>query len=67
MLPSAYRSLPTAQGLSLDQRALAQLYAGYLTPNEAAELGLLTVHAPAALLAAGRVFAGPRPTFTDHF
>jgi len=54
-------------GLSLDQRALAQLYSGYLTPNEAAELGLLTVHDPTALLAAGRIFAGPRPSFTDHF
>jgi predicted acetyltransferase len=54
-------------GLSLDQRALAQFYSGYLTPNEAAELGLLTVHDPAALMSAGRIFAGPRPSFTDHF
>ena len=54
-------------GLSLDQRVLAQLYAGYLTADEAAELGLLTVHDPAALAAAGRIFAGPRPTFTDFF
>jgi predicted acetyltransferase len=54
-------------GLSLDQRTLAQLYAGYLTPGEAAELGLLTVHEPGALQAATRIFAGPRPTFTDFF
>ena len=53
--------------LSLDQRVLAQLYAGYLTADEAAELGLLTSHDPAALVAAGRIFAGPRPIFTDFF
>jgi len=54
-------------GLGIDQRVLAQLYSGYLTPNEAAELGLLTVHDHAALEAAGRIFAGPRPSFTDFF
>jgi predicted acetyltransferase len=54
-------------GLSLDVRALARLYSGYLTPAEAAALDLLTVHDPAALAAAGAVFAGPRPAIFDFF
>ena len=56
-----------APGLSLDVRTLARLYSGYLTPAEAAALGLLTVHDPAALTAATALFAGPRPTIFDFF
>lgn len=56
-----------APGLSLDVRALARLYSGYLTPAEAAALDLLTVHDPAALAAATALFAGPRPAIFDFF
>jgi predicted acetyltransferase len=57
----------TTPGLSLDQRTLVRLYSGYLTPAEAAALDLLTVHDPAALEAAGAIFAGPRPAIFDFF
>jgi predicted acetyltransferase len=53
--------------LSLDQRALAQLYSGYLTPQQALDLGVLEVHNPAALARAAALFAGPRPFMPDHF
>ncbi|MDQ2808046.1 MAG: GNAT family N-acetyltransferase [Chloroflexota bacterium] len=53
--------------LSLDARALAQLYSGYLTPRQAADLGLLTVHDPAALGRAQAMFAGPTAYLADFF
>jgi hypothetical protein len=34
---------------------------------QAADLGLLTVHDPAALAQAEAVFAGPRPYLADFF
>ena len=54
-------------GLRMDQRTLARLYAGYVTPAEAAALGLLEVRDPAALVAADNIFAGPRPFIADFF
>ncbi|HEX6605887.1 MAG TPA: sterol carrier protein domain-containing protein, partial [Chloroflexia bacterium] len=56
-----------APALSLDERVLGQLYTGYLTPTQAADLGLLTVHDLAALAQAEAVFAGPRPYLPDFF
>ncbi|HMA37407.1 MAG TPA: GNAT family N-acetyltransferase, partial [Chloroflexia bacterium] len=56
-----------APDLSLDQRALSQLYSGYLTPHQAAALGLLTVHDPAALDRAALLLAGPKPYLADFF
>jgi predicted acetyltransferase len=56
-----------APALSLDERVLGQLYTGYLTPTQAADLGLLTVHDPAGLAQAEAVFAGPRPYLPDFF
>ena len=53
--------------LSLDARALAQLYSGYLTPRQAVDLGLLTVHDPAALGRAQAIFAGPTAYLADFF
>lgn len=53
--------------LSLDPRTLGQLYSGYLTPREAAALGLLAIHTPAALERAAAVFAAPRPFLADFF
>ncbi|HUS16977.1 MAG TPA: sterol carrier protein domain-containing protein, partial [Chloroflexia bacterium] len=53
--------------LSLDQRALAQIYAGYVTATEAAELGLIEVHDQAAIRRADSFFAGPRPHLSDFF
>ncbi len=53
--------------LSLDARALAQLYSGYLTPRQAADLGLLTVHDAAALGRAQALFAGPTAFLADFF
>jgi predicted acetyltransferase len=57
----------SAPDLSLDVKTLARLYAGYLTPSEAAGLDLLEVHDPAALGRADRIFAGPRPYIADFF
>ena len=56
-----------APDLSLDERVLGQLYSGYLTPGQAADLGLLTVHNPAALAQADAIFAGPKPYLADFF
>ena len=56
-----------APDLSLDERVLGQLYSGYLTPGQAADLGLLTVHDPAALVQATAIFAGPKPYLADFF
>jgi len=53
--------------LSLDARTLAQLYSGYLTPRQAADLGLLTVHEPAALDRAQAIFAGATAYLADFF
>ncbi len=53
--------------LSLNMRTLAQLYSGYLTPRQAAEMGLLTVHDPAALGRAQAIFAGPTAYLADFF
>ncbi len=44
-------------GLSCDVRALAQLYAGYLSPQQAVRLGKLEVRQPADLEAAQRIFS----------
>jgi predicted acetyltransferase len=46
---------------------LGQLYTGYLTPTQAADLGLLEVQHPDALAQAEAVFAGPRPYLADFF
>ncbi len=46
-------------GLRCDVRTLAQLYAGYLSPMQAARLGLLTVARPADLDAAQLSFSPP--------
>lgn len=46
-------------GLSCDVRSLAQLYAGYLSPLEAARLGKLEVRSEAELTAAQRLFSPP--------
>jgi predicted acetyltransferase len=46
-------------GLSCDVRSLAQLYAGYLSPLEAARLGNLEVRSEAELAAAQRLFSPP--------
>jgi predicted acetyltransferase len=49
--------------LSCDVRCLAQLYAGYLSPLEAARLGKLEVRSEAELAAAQRLFSPPgQPT-----
>jgi predicted acetyltransferase len=56
-----------APALSLDERVLGQLYSGYLTPTQAADLGLLEVQHPDALAQAEAVFAGPRPYLADFF
>ena len=56
-----------APGLSMDQKTLSRLYAGYLAAREAATLGLLEVHDPAALTLADQVFALPRPFMADYF
>jgi predicted acetyltransferase len=45
--------------LSCDVRVLAQLYAGYLSPFEAARLGKLAVTSQAELAAAQRLFSPP--------
>lgn len=50
-------------GLSCDVRVLGQLYAGYLSPLEAARLGKLEVASQADLAAAQRLFSPPgQPT-----
>lgn len=54
-------------GLRMDQRALAQLFTGYLTARQAAALGLIEVLDPSALDAAQAIFAGPPPFLPDHF
>ena len=57
-------------GLSLDQMALAQLYAGYLNPVAAAGIGRIAVNSEADLRAAQVVFspAGQRAAFMpDEF
>ncbi len=46
-------------GLSCDVRILAQLYAGYLSPFEAARLGKLAVTSETELAAAQRLFSPP--------
>lgn len=46
-------------GLSCDVRILAQLYAGYLSPVEAARLGKLEVTSEKELAAAQRLFSPP--------
>jgi predicted acetyltransferase len=60
-------SVTAEPDLSLDQRALAQLYSGYLTPRQAADMGLLTVHDPAALGRAQALFSGPTAFLADFF
>jgi predicted acetyltransferase len=49
--------------LSLDAPALAQLFSGYLTPSNAALVGLIEVQRPEALAAADRLFATAYPPF----
>jgi predicted acetyltransferase len=56
-----------APGLGLNQKTLARLYSGYLTAREAATLGLLEVHDPAALALAEQIFTLPRPFMLDYF
>ena len=46
-------------GLTCDVRTLAQLYAGYISPIQAAHLGKLGVHNKADLEAAQRIFSPP--------
>jgi predicted acetyltransferase len=52
--------------VSLDERALAALFAGYVTPAELAHLGAVSGDA-ASLARLGVLFAGPPPTMSDYF
>ena len=52
--------------LSLDVKALASLYSGYLPPGELARLGMLS-GSPEALAAAAATFAGPAPWLPERY
>jgi predicted acetyltransferase len=52
--------------VSLDERALAALFAGYVTPAELVHGGMVTGDAP-SLARLGALFAGSPPTMSDYF
>lgn len=55
-----------AHAVRMDVRGFAALYSGYVSPHEAALVGLLA-GSPAAVEAAERVFVRSRPWMSDHF
>lgn len=53
--------------LSCDIQTLSQLYCGYLSPRQAAELGRLRADRPEALGGAQEAFAIDKPHMSDYF